>query len=320
MIWLIGKSGMLGSAVARALTNAGLDFVGTAHEVDITDTRAIDAFIMKTEAGSILKRKIRWIINCAAFTDVNGCQTEAGQESAKKLNVDAVLNIARIARGHGTRLIHISSDYVFDGKAEKPYLETDTRNPLSVYGQTKMAGEDAVTSSMSQYYIIRTSTLIGFVPPESKKANLVTKLIEKAKSENSINVAYDVTIAPTFCEDLAGVIALIIEKSEKATDIFGKNSALSFGIYNFTNSGSVTVANFAKRVLDIATKANLISGKCKINEVRQASLSSDNSSVAPRPSYAVLDCTKITKELRIKVPTWDAALHSFMADKRFYVE
>lgn len=316
MIWLIGKSGMLGSAVARALTNAGLDFVGTGHEVDITDTRAIDAFIMKTEAGSILKRKIRWIINCAAYTDVNGCQSEEGAAAAKLLNVDAVLNIARIARNHGSRLIHISSDYVFDGKADKPYTETAERNPLSVYGQTKMAGEDAVTSSMSQYYIIRTSSLIGFTEPGSGKANLVTKLIKHAKSEPSIDVATDITIAPTFCEDLAAVIALIIDKSEKATSIFGKNSALSFGVYNFTNSGSVTIANFAKRVLDIALKGGLINGKCKINEVRAATRAQD-ASVAQRPSYAVLDCTKITKELRIKVPNWEVALHNYMTDKRF---
>lgn len=325
MIWVIGSEGMLGHEVCEALKASELYFVGSGHEVDITDPRNIDNFITKTESTHYVQmhkvgrhpaeRKVNWIINCAAMTDVNKAQnSDEGAALAKAVNTDGALNVARAARSHGSRLIHISSDYVFDGKSSLPYKESDPRSPINVYGKTKSDGEDAITSSMSQYYIIRTSALFGIYGK-----NFVTKVIEKLNSSDEAAFPSDQFVTPTSCADLAQVIALIIERSENATSIFGRNSALSYGIWHFTNAGQTSYSAFAKKVIDIASSMNLVQSKCKITEVKSATIVTNDPTIAPRPLFSVLDSTRIIKELRLKVPTWENALKAYMSDKRFSV-
>lgn len=325
MIWVTGDNGMLGHEVCEALKAAQMYFVGSGHEVDITDPRAIDAFITKTESTHYVQMhkfgrhgsdsKVNWIINCAALTDVNKIQNNEEEAArAKLVNTTGSLNIARLARSRGAHLIHISTDYVFDGKSSYPYKESDPRNPLNIYGETKSAGEDAITSSMSQYYIIRTSTLFGVYGN-----NFVTKVISKLNSNDEAAFPNDQIMSPTSCSDLAQVITLIIDRSENATSIFGRNSALSYGIWHFTNAGQTSFSNFAKKIAEIATSMNLIQSKCKITEAKTATMIANDNTIAPRPLYSVLDCNKIVKELRLKVPTWDGALKEYMSDKRFKI-
>ena len=165
MIWLIGCKGMLGSEVARQLDQNKYNWVGTDKEVDITDREALSAFEKSVETSSYLDttrtdKHIKWIINCSAYTNVDKAEEET--ELADKLNNEGALNIARTARSIGAKLIHISTDYVFNGKGSQPYTEDMEKDPLGVYGKTKAAGEEAIQKEMTQFYILRTAWLYGF--------------------------------------------------------------------------------------------------------------------------------------------------------------
>ena len=176
MIWLIGASGMLGASVALLLKKNKIPFVGTSSDVDARDYKKLREFAEKWESDNYLSARqkgllsrFNWIVNCSGYTAVEKAESE--KEAARALNVTAASNIARVARELGAKMIHISSDYVFDGKASSPYTEDSRKNPLGVYGQTKSAGEDEIQKMMTQYFIIRTSWLYGRGRPNFVKDN-----------------------------------------------------------------------------------------------------------------------------------------------------
>ena len=167
MLWLIGCTGMLGREFAYRLSEKKIPFVGTGSEVDIADAEKIEAFINKTESASFYAsrdvkkdNKIDWIINCAAYTAVDKAEEET--EKAYRTNCTGALNAARTARARSAKLVHISTDYVFDGKERTPYTEDVPKSPINAYGKTKAESEDLIAQAMTQYYIIRTSWLYGF--------------------------------------------------------------------------------------------------------------------------------------------------------------
>lgn len=316
MIWVVGNEGMLGREVFDALKDAGFNSVGSDKDVDIRDPRAIDNFITKTEATRYLEmhkaqkhpsgRKIDWVINCAAATDLLKAEDTQGGEEAKSTNTEGALNLARAARAHGSRLIHISCANVFDGKSSLPYKESDPKNPINKLGQTLSEGEDAITSSMSQYYIIRTGLLFGVYGD-----NIVQKVLS-----GTLSTSYrgDQVVSPTSCSNLAQVIALIIERAQKATSVLGRNSALSYGVWNYTDAGTVTINDFTHKIIDLAASLNITQGKLKLAD--QKSAPDTLSTPLSVPRNCTLDCTKIIKELRLKVPSWEASLKEYLSDTR----
>lgn len=317
MIWVIGAKGMLGTEVCRQLSEKKYSFVGTGHEIDITDYNVMEKFIQKTETQNYLaahkssekdpeKGKIKWILNCSAYTDVENAENEP--ETADNVNNKGVLNIARIARSHGAKLIHISTDYVFNGSQNSPIPENAKKNPINTYGLTKSLGEDQIVSSMTQYYIIRTSWLYGY-----SGKNFVRTIINQIKSNDEIKVTGDQTGSPTFCGDLADVIIQIIEKTYRATGFFGKNSTPAFGIYNYSNKGQTNWFDFAKKIQFYAGKY----GKIKNESNIISCTTSEYGMKARRPIYSVLDKTKIEKELKIHIPEWQQSLESFIKNKKF---
>ena len=152
MIWVIGYKGMLGSEICRQLAEKNIQFVRTDIDVDITDFKALLEFARVWS--------VKWIINCAAYTAVD--KAESDVELAKKLNEDGPANIARVADMMGARLIHISTDYVFDGTGDNPRTEDMPVAPIGVYGVTKAAGEKAVMDNCKDYFILRTAWLYGW--------------------------------------------------------------------------------------------------------------------------------------------------------------
>ncbi len=149
MVWVIGSTGMLGAEVCGLLQKNKVQFAGTSSDVDARDYKALKSFADKWERENYLAAhqkgtagRIQWIVNCSAYTAVEKAQND--KKAAQELNADAARNIARVAREIGAKLIHISTDYVFDGTANSPYKESDTKNPLGVYGQTKSDGEDEI--------------------------------------------------------------------------------------------------------------------------------------------------------------------------------
>ncbi len=313
MIWLIGCKGMLGSEVAKQLDEKKLPWVGTDREVNITDPQALLDFTNKIETAayfpSDLKkadRKIQWIINCAAYTNVD--KAEEDTELAEKLNTIGPLNIARTARSIGAKVIHISTDYVFDGQGNQPYTEVMPKAPLGVYGRTKAAGEEAIMKEMNTYYIIRTAWLYGF-----DGRNFVYTMTKAMNGHDSVRVVNDQKGTPTYAPDLASVILRFIEKSDNAKSFFGKNSAPAYGIYHFTNEGATTWFDFTKEIYRLGRKFGRITQECTVNPCTTEEYGAN----VQRPAYSVLSKEKISKALKLKIPEWQNSLEKFMKSERF---
>ncbi len=313
MIWLIGCKGMLGSEIARQLEENKLPWIGTDREVDITNPQALDAFSKSVETDSYFpsnlsykKRKIKWIINCSAYTNVD--KAEEDTELASKLNEDGPRNIAREARKIGARLIHISTDYVFNGKGNKPYTEEMEKDPLGVYGKTKAAGEDSICKEMNQYYIIRTAWLYGF-----DGRNFVYTMTKAMNSRDVVKVVNDQFGTPTCAVDLANVILKLILKSDNAKSFFGKNSAPSYGIYHFTDLGQTSWFEFATEIYKCGRKTGRITNVCQVDSCTTQEFGAK----VARPSYSVLSKEKIIKAMKIKIPSWQQSLEKFMKNERF---
>ncbi|ERF61136.1 dTDP-4-dehydrorhamnose reductase [Treponema socranskii subsp. socranskii VPI DR56BR1116 = ATCC 35536] len=314
MLWLIGCKGMLGREFAHQLSEKRIPFVGTGSDVDIAEAEKLDAFVDKTESASYYAsrndvkkdNKIDWIINCAAYTAVDNAEDEA--EKAYRTNCTGALNIARTARSHGAKLVHISTDYVFDGKGRSPYTEDAPKSPINIYGKTKAESEDLIAQAMTQYYIIRTSWLYG-----SGGRNFVYTMTRAMNERESVSVVNDQRGTPTFCGDLVFAVIKLIKKEMGATSLFGKKSAAPYGIYHFSNSGEATWFEFACAIRDYGKKYEKIMHDCKI----QPCSSDEYKTKAARPSYSVLDCTKIETTLGIKIPSWQVSLERFIKSGKF---
>lgn len=317
MIWLIGCNGMLGREVARQLKENNLSFVGTDKEVDITNPDALDAYQknLMTSFYSLdsklpeSEKSISWIINCSAYTNVD--KAEEDTELAAKLNAEGPLNIARMARKLGAKLIHISTDYVFGGDGNEPYTENMEKNPLGVYGKTKADGEDAIEKEMVQYFILRTAWLYGF-----EGINFVYTMTKAMNNREEVKVVNDQFGSPTCTVDLANAIITIINKTNNAKGFFGSNSTPAFGIYHFTNEGQTTWFEFAQAIYKYGRKYKRITKDCVVNPCTTAEFGAK----VKRPAYSVLSKEKIQKELKIKIPNWEKSLKNFMKSKRFEIK
>lgn len=319
MVWLIGYKGMLGSEIAKQLTENKIDWIGSDKDVDITNPAELSKFAHNhgTAAGrtgisvarGTVPEKITWVINCAAYTAVD--KAEEDSVLAEKLNAEGPKNIARITRELGAKLIHISTDYVFDGTGNFPYTEDMLKCPDSVYGRTKAAGEDFVEKEMTQYYILRTAWLYGF---DGK--NFVYTMTKAMNSKDEVSVVCDQKGTPTCAVDLASVILKIMSTSEKAKSLFGKKSALPYGVYHFTNLGETTWFDFTKKIYEFGKKYGRITKDCTINSCT----TDEYPCAAKRPAYSVLSKDKIQTLLKIKIPEWQETLEKFIKSDRFLIK
>lgn len=239
-------------------------------KLDITDAEAVNK--------TISDNKIDVIINCAGYTNVPKAETE--REAAFRANAEAVSNLAKAAKACGALMVHISTDYVFDGKSETPYKETDRTNPLNEYGRSKLAGDVAVINEGCRYLIFRISWL--FSPYGN---NFFKTILKKSKELPSINVVNDQTGTPTYAPDLVDAIFYAVESN-------------ALGLYNFTNEGQCTWYEFAR---EICSQAN---SDCAVNPCR----TEDYPTNVERPKYSVLDKSKFTSTFGKSIPHWKDAL------------
>lgn len=242
MIWVIGYKGMLGSEICRQLTENNIQFVRSDVDVDITDIEALDQFA-KCWA-------VTWIINCAAYTAVD--KAESDIELAHKLNVEGPANIAKVAKKYGAKLIHISTDYVFDGTGDTPRTEDMPVAPIGVYGVTKAKGEEAVRNNTDKYYILRTAWLYGWAGK-----NFVYTMIRAMNTHDAVKVVNDQKGTPTFAGDLAKVILQIID-----------DKTVPYGTYHVTDLGEITWWDFTNEIKKQGIEAGWINetGKnCVVN-------------------------------------------------------
>lgn len=286
MIWVIGKDGMQGKDLCRFLKSKGVDFISTGHEVDICDYSALKSFSAE--------KPVTWIINCAACTAVD--QLEDEYEKAYAVNACGAENLALIAGDLDAKLIHISTDYVFDGKSEKPYSEEDKTNPVSVYGKTKLSGENLIQKAWKKSYILRTSWLYGF-----DGANFVTTILQALRQKTDISVVADQTGCPTYCKTLSSLIFSFIQADKS-------NVKIPYGIYNCTDEGQSTRYELALKIKEYGKKYKLLTDDCKI---RPDSMENSGRK-APRPKYSVLKKSKVQSALLIKLPDWSESLEAFV--------
>lgn len=316
MIWVIGSTGMLGAQVCRVLDKEKMRFVATSSDVDARDYKALKDFVSKWETENYLsahkkdgaRAKIGWIINCSAYTSVEKAESE--KEVAYALNVDGARNIARMARNCNAKLIHISTDYVFDGKASTPYTEEMAKRPLGVYGETKSLGEDEIQKAMTQYFIIRTSWLYGF-----KRPNFVTTMARLMNEKSEIKVVSDQIGSPTFTVDLADAIVRIIKISDSSKPLIFRKHSVPYGIYNFTNLGETSWYDFALEIQRLLKKYGRTKNECNVLPCT----TSEYGAKVERPAYSVLSKEKTISTLKIKIPKWQTSLNSFIKDKEFQI-
>lgn len=291
MIWVIGYKGMLGSEICRQLAENNIQFVRTDVDVDITDFKALLEFARDWS--------VKWIINCAAYTAVDKAETDI--ELAKKLNEDGPANIARVADIMGARLIHISTDYVFDGTGDTPRTEDMPVAPIGVYGVTKAAGEKAVMDNCKDYFILRTAWLYGWAGK-----NFVYTMIRAMNTHDAVKVVNDQKGTPTFAGDLTKVIL----------EIISRDSMIPYGIYHVTDIGEITWWDFTNEIKKQGIETGWINetGKnCTVNPCT----TDEYPTPAKRPAYSVLSKDKIQNALGILLPDWKESLSVFLKSDLF---
>lgn len=251
----------------------------TKDELNIQDITALSKYF----SG----HSIDYCINCAAYTAVDKAESE--KYFAYLTNAEAVATLAKVCNNNKAQLIHISTDYVFDGTASQPYKETDKTNPTSVYGKSKLQGEELAIQHCPSSIIIRTSWLYS-----PYKNNFVKTMLRLMAEKESINVVSDQIGTPTYAADLALAIMRII-KSTKSND--------NPGIYHYTNQGITNWYEFA-----LAIK-NITGSNCIVNPIT----TEQYPTAAKRPAYSVLDTTKIATTFPVAIPDWKESLQKCLA-------
>jgi dTDP-4-dehydrorhamnose reductase len=286
---------MLGTELARLFEKAGLSYTGTDREVDITRADSLEDFARR-------RGPFRWIVNCAAYTAVDRAEEEP--EQCRRINADGPGHIAALAGKSGSVLVHISTDYVFNGRgmytgnppARRPYREEDPPDPIGVYGRTKWEGERKVQEYAEQCYIIRTAWLYG-----RYGKNFVTTMLGLMGERDRLSVVGDQRGSPTWARDLAEAVTAFIIRGEQGR-------AAPFGIYHYSNQGDISWFDFAQRIYERGRERGILTGDCRLYPCT----SEEYPSRVKRPAYSVLDKTRIKAALGIPVPEWDRSLEAFL--------
>lgn len=278
-IIVLGASGQLGQCLKHV-----------SAEMDITDIAFPDETegnILNTETLKQLfeKHQPKYCINCAAYTAVDKAEDEL--ELARKINKTGVANIAALCKEYDTALIQISTDFIFTGNSPHPLIETDPTEPISVYGLTKLEGEQVIFPLTEKYFILRTSWLYS-----EYANNFVKTMLKLGKERDELKIIADQVGSPTYAIDLASAVLQIIESGSNA-----------YGIYHYSNEGVTSWYDFAQGIFDISKT------EVKTFPIRTA----EYPTKATRPAYSVMDKAKIKKTFGIEIPYWRHSLEKCIA-------
>ncbi len=272
-VLVTGAAGQLGSEIRAIAPSEGYIFADRSV-LDISDKEVMALFIDLNDIDTI--------INCAAYTAVD--KAEEDVENADLINHIAIKNMAEIAREKGLKLVHVSTDYVFDGKNYKPYTEEDSPNPTGIYGKTKLAGEEAMMKiAPRNSIIIRTSWVYS-----SFGNNFVKTMLRLGKERDELGVIYDQIGTPTYAADLAAAILEILPKIDNPKP----------EIYHYSNEGAISWYDFAKEIMKMAKLS------CQINPIETWQYPTP----AKRPHYSLLNKAKIKRDFDVTIPYWKDSL------------
>jgi dTDP-4-dehydrorhamnose reductase len=275
-VLVTGAAGMLGHDVMLAAGNAGHDVVGFGRaELDVTDPAAL--------AKKFDLERPDLVINCAAWTDVDGA--ESGEEAAFAVNGSGAGNVAAAAAKLGAGVVYVSSDYIFDGAKGAPYVESDQPAPLSAYGRTKLAGEEATMAANKRHFVVRSAWLFGIAGP-----NFVETMVRLAASGNEVLVVRDQVGSPTYTWHLAYGIVRLIE-------------GIEFGIHHMAAAGQCSWYDFAREIFEQAKV------ECKVLSITTEEFGRP----APRPPLSALTSQR---EHAIRLPSWQDGLAGYLAQRQ----
>ena len=284
-IFIAGERGQVAQALGRAykLRSDNVVMVGRSN-ISVTNESHL--------LSAVVAFNPDLVINAAGYTAVD--KAEDDKEAAFAVNRDGAAFVAAAAKAAEVPVIHLSTDYVFDGRKQAPYRETDPTNPLNVYGESKLAGEIAVASSTSNYVILRTSWVCSPIGH-----NFVKTMLRLARDRDEIAVVDDQWGCPTFAADLATVIISIGDKLASADD-----RSRFYGIYHASGAGETTWCRFAREIM--AQSAAKGGPACRVRAIA----SSEYPTRAKRPAYSCLDCSKIKRVFGMSPPRWQASLEA----------
>lgn len=277
-VWIVGANGRLGRAINELLDSREVEILNTdIEEVDMTQTQSVIAY------GDIHRPDV--IINCAGLTCIETCEKDI--EKAYKVNALGARNLSISARKIGARMVHISTDDVFDGMGQVPYTEFDIPNPESIYGKSKLAGENFIKEFANKYIIIRSSWIYG------EGESFVTTLLEEAKKKETLYVADDQFGSPTSAHELAKLAIYLMNTAD-------------YVLYHGACEGSCSRYEFAKEILKLAG-----------SDVKVEAVSSQQAQVSvARPAYTVLDNFMLRISETYSMPNWQAALIDYMKKQK----
>ena len=285
-ILLIGGTGQVGSEVFSAFNKNKIECISpSSKELDITDNRKIEATISNN-------LPLDFVINASAYTAVDLAEDES--DLAFAINRDGPQFLAQSCSKHGIPLLHISTDYVFDGSALKPYVEEMEVSPLGIYGKSKADGEQAIRQCLPAHIILRTAWVYG-----ANGNNFVKTMLRLGQKHSELRVVGDQAGCPTSAVDIADTIIKLVKQMQGTS-----KSDERWGTYHYCSAGSTSWAEFAKKIFSAARK---IMPSYPVTEVISIA-TSEYPTKATRPKYSVLDCRKITSTFAINAPLWSASL------------
>jgi len=284
VIWVVGAKGMLGQELCGILGKRGMSYVATDRETDFTFLSVLEAFVQG--------KAIEWIVNCAAYTAVD--KAEDDLEVCRSLNATGPKNLGQVATRIGARVLHISTDYVFDGRATVPYTESDPVHPLTVYGQTKAEGEALLMEACPGSVVLRTAWLYGAHGP-----NFVATMLRLMKEGDSLGVVADQYGAPTWAADLASVMAEFLRRPPP-----------NGGIFHASGEGVTTWHGFAVAIYEEGRRLGLLDS-AKAVEIRPLDTSAYPTK-AHRPAWSVLSKAKLKQQMGLEFPPWKESLKSYL--------
>ena len=292
-ILVTGSNGQLGSDLVPLLVKEGYDAAG----VDITGfgASALDISDREKTLSAINLLRPEVIINCAAYTAVDRAEKEP--DAALAVNRDGPANLADAAGEVNALLIHVSTDFVFDGSRNVPYDESRTADPLGVYGMSKLLGEREVVKRLPGHIIVRTSWLYG-----THGHNFVKTILKHAGEREVLRVVYDQVGPPTNSFDLAGAIAVMVKRYA--------SGFAPFGIYHYSNEGVASWYDFAVRIIE---GAGSLGAKLRCTRVEPI-LTEEYPTPAKRPAYSVLDKKKVKETFGVSIPHWQDSLQNMLKE------
>ena len=274
-ILVLGQTGLLGKQFITSLKKE--------HDIKLTVAGGShDDLLFDERLNELFKEQYDLCINCVAYTGVD--QAEEEPEEARKLNVELVSKLAAFCKQSKTKLIHFSTDYVFDGSANEPYTEESECNPVTVYGKTKFESEEVIKNSLENFLIIRTSWLFG-----PKKQNFLTKILDLAQKHSTLKVVNDQIGSPTYTVDLVKYTLELVKQNR-------------IGIYHITNSGTASWFDFASDFLI----------KFGVNGKIQPCSSNEFKTKAKRPAYSKLSISKFTTDTGVEPRSWRSAVSDYL--------